>query len=493
MPKRRGQFAGIPRIRFTESTPPPARPVLPMPAPTRPRLEALAPLQSEAAPSSSTWSGPTLSVALAPGLALRRDAPPLQATRRGSRTDALAAASSADSQAAALGALELATAARSAVGPNESMLGTWISFHSAWFGSDSSAFPLTPASITAVASMFKAGRYRAFANYQSRAKDFHLASGHPWDEFLDRAFRRTRRAVCRGIGPARQSEAFDINEAWNTVNSDKPCISGGPIGPRQLLVCGSFWMLREAEISMALARNLVFNFAEQYVDWSLPASKTDPAGLGKTRRWECICSGTGSPCPFHAAASQRALLVSLFGTSGSSSSRSTSTSTDGSLPRDLPFFPTPSGAAVSKAKMVQTIEYLAASTGQDLFSPEGHRRFGGHSLRVLGAQHLARMGVDVLLIQLMARWSSDVVLRYIAEAPLATMGSVVRSRCSSSALTSSVDDLRRQVAELSEVRDGEVRPSSSFVAYLEEELCLAQCRVQSSCDGFIKNDTSGKS
>ena len=60
-------------------------------------------------------------------------------------------------------------------------------------------------------------------------------------------------------------------------------------------------------------------------------------------------------------------------------------------------------------------------------SGSGARRFGGHSLRVTGARTLAALGIDIVLIQLMARWSSDVVLRYVAEAPLATMSAAYRA------------------------------------------------------------------
>jgi hypothetical protein len=54
--------------------------------------------------------------------------------------------------------------------------------------------------------------------------------------------------------------------------------------------------------------------------------------------------------------------------------------------------------------------------GEPLVDGHGVRRFGGHSLRVLGARNLDVMGINLMLIQLMARWSSDVVLRYVADA-----------------------------------------------------------------------------
>ena len=42
----------------------------------------------------------------------------------------------------------------------------------------------------------------------------------------------------------------------------------------------------------------------------------------------------------------------------------------------------------------------------------------GHSLRVGGAQHFAAKGLEVSLVQLLGRWGSSSVLRYVAESPL---------------------------------------------------------------------------
>ena len=48
----------------------------------------------------------------------------------------------------------------------------------------------------------------------------------------------------------------------------------------------------------------------------------------------------------------------------------------------------------------------------------GGRLFGGHSFRVTGAQRLASLGVEIVKIMVMARWSGETVLRYIKEAPV---------------------------------------------------------------------------
>ena len=86
-----------------------------------------------------------------------------------------------------------------------------------------------------------------------------------------------------------------------------------------------------------------------------------------------------------------------------------------------PLFPTRDGSLVSKAGIVATFEQLAMMVSQPIASPLGDRLLGGHSARVTGAQLLAVHGVDVNRIRILARHSGDTILRYVAEAPLASM------------------------------------------------------------------------
>ena len=60
---------------------------------------------------------------------------------------------------------------------------------------------------------------------------------------------------------------------------------------------------------------------------------------------------------------------------------------------------------------------------QPLFSPDGLRLFGGHSPRVTGAQIFATMGVEINKLRILARHSSDAILRYVADAPLKSLRS----------------------------------------------------------------------
>ena len=75
----------------------------------------------------------------------------------------------------------------------------------------------------------------------------------------------------------------------------------------------------------------------------------------------------------------------------------------------------------SKAAVVATFEEAARRTGEKLVDECGRRRFGGHSARVAGAQYLASMGLELYKLMVLARWSGPTILRYVSEAPLATI------------------------------------------------------------------------
>ena len=49
-------------------------------------------------------------------------------------------------------------------------------------------------------------------------------------------------------------------------------------------------------------------------------------------------------------------------------------------------------------------------------------------MRVAGAQFLAALGLDIFLIQALGRWESKMVLRYIADSPMATMTALLQDK-----------------------------------------------------------------
>jgi hypothetical protein len=121
-------------------------------------------------------------------------------------------------------------------------------------------------------------------------------------------------------------------------------------------------------------------------------------------------------------------------------------SLDTDSPMDsVPVFPNRRGRTVEKIKVVETFKQVARLLGIPESELDG---IGGHACRVSGAQHLAKLGFDVVLIQLMARWAGEMVLRYIAEAPLSAITETYRKLAAGRSLSDQLDDLVMQVSEL---------------------------------------------
>ena len=145
--------------------------------------------------------------------------------------------------------------------------------------------------------------------------------------------------------------------------------------------------------------------------WCLPASKTDVKALSATRVHRCICeahSTLATICPFHLAKEYLDLLAALFGEAGDEDA--------------LPLFPTCKGAGLSHTATVASLRAVASALGEPLTRDAGGsvlQRFGEHVMRVSGAQLLARIQVDLFVIQLIGRWGSMAITRYVQEAPLA--------------------------------------------------------------------------
>ena len=157
---------------------------------------------------------------------------------------------------------------------------------------------------------------------------------------------------------------------------------------------------------------MVVNETSKQVWVHLAASKTDPQALSVWRYWGCLCregSSSAFPgtlplqaCPYHAALNQATLVRALA-------------LRINSPPSELLFFPTCTGEAVAKAKVVETFEHIASALGEPLKGDRGRRRFTGHLFRVLGARMLAAAGIELFKIQLLARWKSPTIMRCAAE------------------------------------------------------------------------------
>ena len=70
------------------------------------------------------------------------------------------------------------------------------------------------------------------------------------------------------------------------------------------------------------------------------------------------------------------------------------------------------GKMIPKKKMIESMQAAWNLTGAL------HVRLSGHSLRRSGAQYLAALGMELMLIQVLGRWGSTAIERYVAESPL---------------------------------------------------------------------------
>ena len=300
--------------------------------------------------------------------------------------------------------------ARSAQGPHASLLKTWDRLHRRWFGDDPPVIPLSPASILAVAAQMKDAGYRSFPNYGWAAKDLHITSGFPWTDILHAAITQASASTQRGIGPPHQCGEIELAPAVTAIGDDPaPLVVGGPACCDRMFILSYFHVARGMEVICANAIDLSTSVRAVDVteSWRLSVSKTDPQAIGCTRTWGCICPA--SPCPAHTAIAHLQWLSSTFGDA------------TGVLPPGLPLFPCPDGSRPSAERLSATVEEVARRLGLPLVDTMGRSAFTEHVFRVSGARMLARASIPVDVIMLLARWSSDVVRRYIGEAPLATL------------------------------------------------------------------------
>ena len=345
---------------------------------------------------------PSTSVRLA--LPTRADAPIVRNCKRGSTSDASSALADRGIDELISG-LRQDKVARTSVGPAVSMWRTWQQYHRETLGPLVPVLPITPIIVITVGAMFKAGKYRSFQNYASAAKNAHVEAGHDWTQLLDHTRAWVTRSVSRGIGPARQSCSFVYHQLLRVPTTPMPLHSDGPHHPVRFALLSVAFLLREIEASTAVLGSWTIATDTKEISWRLPASKSDHMALGVTRTWPCTCGLDTLACPYHAAVEhQEWLTISKWFTGPCT-----------------PLCPTSKGKHPSKQAVVTTIELLATMCGQSVADDLGNRRFGGHTLRVTGAQLLAVHGLGVQKIRILARHSGDTILRYVAEAPLKTL------------------------------------------------------------------------
>jgi hypothetical protein len=306
-----------------------------------------------------------------------------------------------------LEAYETDKLAATSVGPRASLVATWGRFLELWHGESMPSVPVEPPDIAHVGCLMKARGYRSFANYVSAIKQEHVKAGFTWSAQHELEAKQGLRSVTRGQGPPRQSAPLIIDDVMQLQLGPGAVCAGGPVNPRGAFFIGSAFMLREIELSYARLAHLHLDAAKLRVTLDLPVSKTDPTAVGCTRMWGCTCQGAvlAPDCVYHVAAEHLSVAHCVLGISSNDP-----------LSQALPLFPDSGGDTTTKAAMVLTIEHLAELVHEPLTDAQGLRRFGGHSMRVSGAQWLGQLGFSVEQVKTFGRWASDTVVRYLGEA-----------------------------------------------------------------------------
>ena len=281
--------------------------------------------------------------------------------------------------------------------------------------------PLTVEKVLWLAAGLKARRYRSAASVLSQLRVDAERQGFDTTAAIRRALADAARSCRRGLGPVISARPLDFEALSSLPTSPDPWRPHGPIGPAAAMVVGAWWLLRETEAANLRAAHVVFANTRGVLtaELLLPASKGDQEARGVTRAQACICSSARRrlDCPAHAALQQMRLLRSRFPTRFHAAGPDLS----------LPFFPQASGQPCTKTGFAGTIAEAAKHQGLDESSADGTERISGHTLRVTGARGLATLGVDTYAIQLLGRWGSGVVLRYVKAAAVTAAAASARA------------------------------------------------------------------
>ena len=345
----------------------------------------------------------------------RPDLPVVHARGRGSMKRALDRTITNDEDQLIID-LENDMYAQSSKKPREALWKTWCIMASAW---NLPPVPLTEELILKVGASFKAGQYRSPQNYFSRAIQEHrsLTKANP-SYFLQQLIKNTTRSIVRGMGPTPFKDSFEIELLcricpYNLPTGQETWIEDPAAKIDATLIC-CWWLLRGIEAAAATTLHVWHQTTatEQTTFLTLPVQKTDSAGACVARGHSCICQSARHfqrICPHHAMKRHLDRTLRRF-------------PAQFRLPQGMPLIPNASGHTISQDQLIQIFRDTIQLTGTTMERPgpagDPRPRFSQHTCRVSGAQFLTRLGYSLEAVQLIGRWGSDAIKRYIQEAPL---------------------------------------------------------------------------
>lgn len=165
-------------------------------------------------------------------------------------------------------------------------------------------WPLNVDIVRCVGASLKEGGYRSAALYFSAAIQYQLRDlGETVSPLVRHSIWDTVRLIARGLGPGALKDAFPLQALDVIPNSptEQPFDMEDPGHFKDVMILGSFFMLREIELSAAKAQYLSLDGNQ--VALTIPVHKTDVQGSLEYRSLVCACHAQAlSLCPWHAAA-----------------------------------------------------------------------------------------------------------------------------------------------------------------------------------------------
>ena len=339
----------------------------------------------------------------------RGDIPVRREVRRACKRSALEAALE-EHRRDALADLDENVLARSSQAPFQSRVRTWVDLCQAWAVEP---WPISLEAIRNVAASLRRGGYRSAQNYFDAAVTYQERfREQAVDPLLKKAMRRYTRAVLRTLPGSRLKAVFTVDRlaALLTTRDAPAARAWSPwtsAHAADALLLAAWFMLREIEFAAARTQDL--EAAGGTVTLRVPLHKSATGGQTELtmRQLRCACRAAVAPlCPYHAAVRHMDRLK-----------------TAGLWFRDRPLFPDSTGDTWEKSSAILLFRRVLVAAGIQTTSVDHTgapiQLFGGHLARVAGASWLASKGVPTPVIQLLGRWSSAAVERYIQAAPLA--------------------------------------------------------------------------
>ena len=344
----------------------------------------------------------------------RRDFPKIEPRTRGSVKRAIGAAMP-NSRQESIAALQDDFYANSSKPSQQSLFVTWSKLATAW---GLQPIPITRQVLLSIGASMKHAGYRSPKNYFYKAAQIHRETlEEDLPPHLHSLMQKILRSIKRGQGPTPFKDSFAI-ELFNIQLTRTPGTARpghwftDTFAARDITLIACWWMLRGIEAAAAKLQHVWFHETNvtKFAYFTLPVQKNDTAGQCVSRGHPCLCR-TGEPnplCPYHAIQRHTKRLHYIF---------------QHYQTEQLPFIPTDNGQFASKNDIMKIFSSAISLTDTPLTRPGPHGeplpRFGEHVCRVSGAQFLSRLGYSLEAIQLIGRWGSDAVKRYIQEAPLA--------------------------------------------------------------------------